>query len=256
MEELNVKGLIVKESDYGENDKLLTLMTEDKGKILVTVKGGRSLRNKFVSVAETFSYGTFGIRKTSKFHHLFDAELIDDFYPIREDLVKMSLGYYICDIANELALEGVADEALLKLTLNALYALAYKDIPCEMIKAAYEFKAAVISGFMPDLETCTVCGAEPEDDSFVNASSGALICSECMTRPNSVTGITSSSVILPLDRGTLDALRYLEECPIQRFLSFRLDGNASRFNSFCEKYLTCHLEKELFTLTFLKTVLQ
>ena len=255
MEELNVKGLIVKESDYGENDKLLTVITEDKGKILVTVKGGRSLRNKFISVAETFSYGTFGLRKTSKYFHLFDAELIDDFYPIREDLVKMSLGYYICDIAGELALEGVADEALLKLTLNALYALAYKDTPCPVIKAAYEFKAAVISGFMPDLESCTVCNAEPEDDSFVNASSGALICSDCMTKPNSATGITSSSVLLPLTTGVLEALRFLEECPIQRFLSFRLDGNISVFTSFCEKYLACHLEKELYTLTFLKTVM-
>ena len=255
MEELNVKGLIVNESDFGENDKLLTLITEDKGKILVTVKGGRSLRNKFISVAETFSYGTFGLRKTSKYFHLFDAELIDDFYPIREDLVKMSLGYYICEIASELALEGIADEALLKLTLNALYALAYKEIPCDILKAAYEFKAAAISGFMPDLASCTVCGSEPEDDCFVNATSGALICSDCMTKPNSVTGISSSSVILPLDRGALEALRFLEACPIQRFLSFRLDGNISRFTSFCEKYLMCHLEKELNTLSFLKTVM-
>ena len=255
MEELNVKGLIVKESDFGENDKLLTLITEDRGKLLVTVKGGRSLRNKFVSVAETFSYGTFGLRKTSKYFHLFDAELIDDFYPIREDLVKMSLGYYVCDIADFLALEGVADEALLKLTLNALYALAYKDVPARIVKAAYEFKAAVIAGFMPDLESCSVCGENTGDESFVNASSGALICSDCMTKPGSVTGISASSLILPLNKGALDALRYLEECPIQRFLSFRLDGNDSLFTSFCEKYLVCHLEKELYTLTFLKTIM-
>ena len=255
MEELNVKGLIVKESDFGENDKLLTIITETKGKIFVTVKGGKSLRNKFISVAESFSYGTFGLRKTSKFFYLFDADLIDDFYPIREDLVKMSLAYYICDIANELSLEEVADEALLKLTLNALYALAYKDTPPEILKAAYEFKAAVISGFMPDLSRCTVCCAEPEGDSFVSAASGALICSDCMTKPNTETGLSATSVILPLTGVELAALRFLEDCPVQKFLSFKLEGNVSLFTSFCEKYLMCHLEKELYTLTFLKTVM-
>lgn len=255
MEELSVKGLIVKDVDFGENDKLLTIITEDKGKLTVTVKGGRSLKNKFISVAEAFTYGTFGVRKKSKFFYLFDADVTDDFYPIREDLVKMSLASYICDVANELALEEVADEALLKLTLNALYALAYKDYDTKIIKAAYEFKAASISGFMPEISCCSVCGREPEDDSFVNAASGTLICSDCMTKPTSVTGIDSSSIVLPLTASALSALRYLEEAPIQRFLSFRLTGDAGAFTNFCEKYLACHLEKELYTLSFYKSVL-
>jgi DNA repair protein RecO (recombination protein O) len=254
MEELNIKGLVVKAVDFGDNDKLLTIVTEEKGKVSATVKGGKSLKSKFMSVSEPFTYASFGLRRTSKFFYLFDAELIDDFYPIREDLIKVSLASYICDIASELSLEGVEDEALLKLTLNALYALSYKDYSPDIVKGAYEFKSAVISGYMPEISACSVCGKEPSDDSFIDAAAGTLICSDCMTLPQEKTGIKTTSVVLPLTKTALSALRYLEEAPIQRFLSFRLNGDVKVFSNVCEKYLTCHLEKDFYTLSFYKTL--
>ena len=67
MEELSVKALVVKSVDFGEFDKLLTLVTEDKGKLTVTVKGGKSLRSKFVSVSEPFTYAFFNLRKSKKY---------------------------------------------------------------------------------------------------------------------------------------------------------------------------------------------
>ena len=255
MEEVNVKGLVLKASDLGENDKILTIMTEDKGKLTATIKGGKSLKSRFISVSEPFTYASFGLRRSTKYFYLYDGELIDDFYPLREDLIKMSLASYICDIANELSLEGAEDNALLKLTLNALYALAYKEAECEKVKAAYEFKAAVLAGYMPEISCCGVCGKEPEDDSFIDAASGTLTCSECMTLPSEKTGITSSSIILPLSKPPLLALRFLEKAPIQRFLSFNLKADMKLLTNFCEKYLSCHLEKDFYTLGFYKSLL-
>ena len=139
MEEIKIRGLVLKATDFGDNDKLLTIASESEGKITATVKGGRSLKSKFISVSEQFVYANFCLRKTSKFFYLFDADLIDDFYPIREDLGKMALASYICDVADELCLEGIADGTLLKLTLNSLYALAYRETPEKIIKAAFEF---------------------------------------------------------------------------------------------------------------------
>ena len=254
MEEIKVRGLVLRATDFGDNDKLLTIATESEGKITATVKGGRSLKSKFISVSEQFVYANFGLRKTSKFFYLFDADLIDDFYPIREDLGKMALASYICDVADELCLEGVADDTLLKLTLNSLYALAYRDTPDRIIKAAYEFKAAVVSGFMPELTSCSVCDKEPGGDSFINAAEGTLICSDCITKTQEMTGISSTSVVLPVTSAVLSALRFLEEAPVQKFLSFKLNDDLPVFYNVCEKYLMCHLEKELFTLNFYKSL--
>ena len=255
MEEINVKGVVVRAADYGENDRLLTLITEERGKILATVKGGRSLKSRFLSVSEPFCLGVFGLRKKSKYFYLFDCDLIDDFYPVREDLERVSLASYICEIASELSLEGIPDEDLLKLTLNALYALAYKkEIGCEKIKSSYEFKAAVISGYMPDLTSCSVCGCEPEDDLFIDIGAGGLICRDCISKPGDVTGIGSSSVVLPLSPAALAALRFLEEAPIKKFLSYTINDRSNTFYNVCEKYLMCHLEKEFYTLNFYKSI--
>ena len=255
MEEVNVKGLVVRVSDFGENDKLLTIITEERGKVFASVKGGRSLRSKFISVSEPFSLASFGLRKTSKYFYLFDCDLIEDFYPIREDLETVSLASYICEIACELALEDVPDNDLLKLTLNALYALAYKEkIDCEKIKSSYEFKAAVIGGYMPDLSCCSICKKEPLDDLFIDVRAGGLICSDCISKPANVTGINASSVVLPLTLASLSALRFLENAPIQKFLSYKITDKSRSLSNVCEKYLMCHLEKEFYTLNFYKSI--
>ncbi|MBQ7714753.1 MAG: DNA repair protein RecO [Clostridia bacterium] len=254
MDEITVKGLVVKSSDLGENDKLITIVTEDRGKLSASVKGGRSLKSKFVSVSEPFSFSTFCLRKTSKYYYLYDGELIDDFYSVRESIEKLSLAAYICDIASELSLEGVADEDLLKLTLNALYALAYKDADLSHVKSAYEFKASVISGYMPSLGECGICGKSQNGDSFIDVKSGILVCESCISLPQEVNGIGVESVVLPVSKATLDALRFLESSPINKFLSFRITGDEGNYSTVCEKYLTCHLEKDFYTLAFYKSL--
>ncbi len=256
MEELSVKALVVKSVDYGEFDKLLTLVTEDKGKLTVTVKGGKSIRSKFVSVSEPFTYAFFNLRKSNKYYYVYDSDLLEDFYPLRDSIEKLSLAAYFCDIASEISLEGISDPEVLKLTLNALYALGYKDYSMILVKGAFEFKAAVISGFMPDLNCCEICGKDCVENMYIDVRGGRLLCEECISLGSERTGLEPSSVILCVTPAVICAMNYLAVCPIQKFLSFRLDESEHvPFGSACEKYLINHLEKEFYTLDFYKSLL-
>ncbi len=256
MEELSVKALVVKSVDFGEFDKLLTLVTEDKGKITVTVKGGKSLRSKFISVSEPFIYAYFNLRKSKKYFYVYDSDLIEDFYPLRDSIEKLSLAAYICDIANEISLEGISDPDVLKLTLNTLYALAYKEHGIRTVKAAFEFKAAVIAGFMPDLTACEICGKTDSDGLFIDVRGGRLLCNDCIALGSERTGLEPSSVILSVTPSVVAAFNYLSVCPIQKFLSFRLDeSEVPIFSIASEKYLINHLEKEFYTLDFFKSLM-
>lgn len=256
MEELCVKALVVKSVDYGEFDKLLTLVTEDKGKLTVTVKGGKSLRSKFVSVSEPFTYAVFNLRRSNKYFYVYDSDLLEDFYLLRDSIEKLSLAAYFCDIASETALEGVSDPEILKLSLNALYALAYKDYSIHIVKAAYEFKLAVISGFMPDLSCCEMCGAENGEELYIDVRGGRLLCGDCISLGSEQTGLDTNSVVISVTAPVVAAMNYISACPIQKFLSFRLDeSEIPVFSSACEKYLINHLEKEFFTLDFYRSLI-
>lgn len=255
MEELCVKALVVKSVDYGEFDKLLTLVTEDKGKLTVTVKGGKSIRSKFVSVCEPFTYAYFNLRKSKKYYYVYDSDLLEDFYLLRDSIEKLSLAAYFCDITSEISLEGISDPDVIKLALNALYALAYKDYGIALVKSVFEFKAAVVAGFMPDLSCCEICGMEGSDNLFIDVRGGRLLCDDCIKLGSERTGLDANSVILSVSHPVVAALNYLSVCPIQKILSFRLDeGEVPLFAATCEKYLINHLEKEFYTLDFYKSI--
>ena len=66
MEEANVHGLVVRETKVGDHDKILTLLTLEKGLITVTGKGVRSLKSKNMVSCQPFTYSSFFIKKTNK----------------------------------------------------------------------------------------------------------------------------------------------------------------------------------------------
>ena len=256
MDELSLRALVVRVSDFGEYDKILTLLSEEKGIVSVSVKGGKSLKSKFSALSEMFSYGVFNVRRTGKYYYLFDGELVEDFYALRSDIVKLSLASYFCEVATALSPEGVADAELLKLTLNALYAVCYMDTPKELVKGAFEFKASVLAGYMPELERCAVCGRDTADMMYIDTRNGRILCDRCLGLDSEVNGLDSVSILLPVPEGVLAAFRYLSECPVKKFLSFRLaDSEMRDFEITSEKYLINHMEREFYTLDFYKSVL-
>ena len=176
IEEFEVDGLVIREVKTGEADKILTVLTGKYGKLTVSAKGTVSLRIRFASSAQIFTYSTFMLRKKGNFNYIKDTVFLEAFEGIRYDVEKLALANYICDVAEDLAQEGMEDEELLSLVLNTLYALANRDLPVELVKGAFEFRAAVQEGFMPDLSGCGVCGCEPEGDSSLDVMNGRFLC--------------------------------------------------------------------------------
>lgn len=246
------KGLVVKASDFRENDRLLTILTEDVGKITVTIRGGKSLKSMNLASSEVFAYSHFTFQKGQKYYYLKDSELIEDFYALRESIEKISLGSYFCEIASEIMPEGIVDNDILKLTLNALYALCIEKKHPDVIKGAFEFKCAVISGFMPDLEGCYNCLSD-KGASLLDSANGRLVCSDCLK----VTVAEGEFInLVPVTPAVLEALRFISEASVQRFLSFNLASEEYIcFSSVCEKYMKSHFERDFYTLEFYKSLL-
>lgn len=259
MEQYEVKGLVVRESPQGDNDKLLTLVTEELGRVVVIGKGVKSLKSKHMPATQCFSYSSFIIRKTNKYFYIADSEPIESFFGLRSDINKLALASYICDIANDLSLEGTPDVDLLRLTLNTLYAVSNK--PAETmpkIKAAYEFRSACIAGFSPDLSGCCMCAKKTANPMYLDVMNGRLICQDCKyTVSHSEESYDGTAMIyLKLSPSVLDAMRFLSNAPISKYLSFNIDKTElPLFSTATEKYLINHLEHGFYTLEFYKSLI-
>ena len=260
MEEVELDGLVVREVKTGEADKLMTLLTKQRGKISVSGKGVSSLKNQYAGASQLFAYGTYLLRKRGNYWTIRDAAVNECFMNLRYDIEKLSLANYICDVATDIAVEDEDESVLLQLTLNTLHAIANRDrLPLAQIKGAFEFRLAVQEGFMPMLSGCGRCGAPIEGECKLDVMNGCLLCRSCAETigndPDYYADESRAKIQIRVTPSVLAALRYLETAAPARLLSFSLDETElSLFSVVCERYLLNHLEHGYSSLEYYKKI--
>lgn len=253
-----IKGLVLGEIVWGENDKLLTLLTADQGKITVVLKGGESLRSKIVGSCLPFSYTELTVAEKGGKPWIREASEICGFHGIREQLEDTALALYIIDVLSEVCLENAEESEMLQLALNTLYAIEKKLKPLAQIKAAFELRTAASLGFSPDLVACTECGSDNGDIMYLDIMNGNMRCKSCRQKHRYDPPEEGHTTLLSiLDRPILDAMRVVCYFPPKRFLSFVLPDECHRlFCSYCEKYLLNHIDRGFKTLDFFHSLNQ
>ncbi len=255
----NVKGIVLKTAEYGENDKLLTLLTHEKGKMLVCVKGGRSIKCKHMPSCELFAYSEFQLYEKQGKYWVRESYLCESFFRIRRALEPMYLGQYLCEVTAEFALFDIADGELLRLLLNSLYLLCSDKKDRRIVKSTFEMKAASIEGFSPDLTGCTYCGAITHHMYF-EAIEGCVVCDACkgmLNRNEEVYEKMALSPLLVLDRSLIDAMSFIINAPIEKAFSFALPcSELDMLSSVCEAYLLHQLERGFKTLDFYNSLIR
>ena len=251
---LNFPALVIREADYGENDKLLTLLTAERGRLTVCVKGGKSLKNKNLASSQLLCYSEFTVKERKGFYTLSEAALIEQFFGLRGDLDRFAAAQYIADVAGEVCVENNDEGEMLRLTLNTLYMLSETDRDVDFVKAVFELRTAALSGFCPDLTACGLCEGTEGEPMYLDVMNGSLRCGECFgteADTDSRIGAATATVILPLSPSVLHGMRYVIGAPAKRVFSFTLPEEAQAdFCRVCEKYLVNQLERSFRTLEF------
>ncbi|MBQ8850504.1 MAG: DNA repair protein RecO [Clostridia bacterium] len=259
-----VDGLILREAPIGENDKLLTVLTAEEGRITLTAKGARSMRSKVLSVCRLFTYGNFEYYEKNDRRWLSGGSANNSFFSICEDLERFSLASYIVQVADDITGEGVDASDVLKMTLNTLYCIEKGLKPHWQIKAAYELFAVSVSGMSPDLSECDLCGEGDKSEYWADVMNGSIMCAECMKKKNGglplpeLDEYSARNILMPLDASALCAARYILSAPVSRIFAFTVTDTESieRLCKFAETYLLNHLERNFDTLDFYKAVVK
>lgn len=251
--ELTFRALVVREISTGESDKLISVIAQDLGKVFITCKGVRNIKSQRLSSSQLFCYTEFTVTERYDRYYLKEAALIENFYPIREDIEKLALAEYICDAAGELSLEGECeDNNILSLALNTLFVISEGTRPLPLIKSAFEMRLCLLSGFAPSLEGCGICGGSASSY-ILDIDGGMLVCGSCALsledagRP--VKGPAISGALL-------SALNYIVSAPPKRLFSFTLDKTLEKeLAEVTEKYFLYHVERGFDTLNFYNSLI-
>jgi DNA repair protein RecO (recombination protein O) len=247
-----VDGLVLQARNYGENDKLVTILTAE-GKQVVLAKGARSMKSKIKNITEPFVFANFELnQKGSAIPWIKGGSSIEIFYNLREDVEKLFLSTYICEVASELSGERVDCTDMLRLTPNTLYAIMNDMRPLAQIKAVFEVRAAAISGYCPNLDYCEKCETENAENTYFDIMNGALICSDCLNKQGEIVkknlslsydDIRERTVLIPLTPASRTAIKFAIAMPREKIFSFNLSEaeDLRTFSKACEEYLLHHL---------------
>ena len=245
---IQTEGLVLREVQIGEADKLLTILTRQMGLVSALARGAKRKGSRLTGCAQLLTYARFTLFESKDKYTIDEAECIDFFIGLRSDIELLSLGSYFVQLLQMLADEGVGDERLLNLTLNCLYALSHLEKPQELVKPVFELMALSISGFEPLVGECVICGEENPERPGLNLSEGVLCCEGC--RSEIETGIW-----VPLTAGALGAMRHVLYGPPNRIFSFSLDSQSAQcFQSVCEAFLLSQTGHGYKALDFYKSL--
>lgn len=241
---IQTPGLIIKETNIGENDKLLVILTKEHGIIRAFADGVRRIKSKNTAATSLLCYSNFTLYQNKDTYKVSDSSPIELFFDLRYDLEGVALAQYFCDMAMRLTPEEFEPTEILRLLLNSLHFLANKTKPIEIIKAVTELKLISLSGFMPNLSGCASCSEEKAYN--FSHSNGGLFCLEC--------GKDVSDTVV-LNPTVLSAMRHIIYAPFEKIYSFEIpEKDAKILSSITEKYVAIQSEMRFKTLDFYKSV--
>lgn len=244
---IRVEAVVLRHSDYGEADRLLTLYTRQRGKMRVTAKGARKIASRKAGHIEPFTHVKLQLARGRDMFLLTQADTVDAYLPLREDLILTSHASYVIELLDRFSYEDQTENStIFRLLTETLARLASKSDVWLTLRY-YEMRLLDQLGFRPQLFECVNCGREIKaEDQFFSFSAGGVICPRC------------GQGLKHLRNISVDALKYLRHFQRSSYAEAtraRPDADIQQeTETLMQGYFTYLLERELNTPGFLKKI--
>lgn len=247
MEPFVTMGLVLRETTYGEADRILVILTPKLGIISAMAKNSMRITNKLFSGCGLYCYTEFTLVKGRNMYIVQEADVEHVFIDIAKTIEGYSVATYLAEIVYTLSPTGQEAEKQLRLLLNCLYMISKGKADPRVVKAVFELRIMSECGFMPQIACCKSCGAYDGDAFYWDVQEGHLLCADCAAKD----GKTCN-----LDRASLYALRHICLVDDKKIFAFKISlGSLAKLSAVAERYALVHLDKPLKSYDFLKSVL-
>lgn len=221
------EAVVLRTMRLGEADRILTLVGRSHGKIRAVAKGVRKTKSRFGGRLEPFSQVSLVLwRSRSGLDIVTQAEVVEPFREVREDLDRFSLGEVMLEAVDRVVQERERSHRTFTLLVDGLHALAVRGSP--LILAGFLLRLSAIAGFAPSLRSCAECNAPA---SWFSPGQGGGVCSRCRSAEAEEVGI-----------GVLELLHDVAREGAWMEINAEAAGIAARLARFYAEY---HLERRL-----------
>lgn len=243
-----VHALVLREVKFKEADKMLTVLTQEEGKLSVRARGALRKSCRFAAASQQLAYSEMTLFYNRGRYAVEEATVLEEFAGLRSDFSSLALAAYFAELLEAVSDEDSPNPEVLRLGLNALFALSRNMFPQKLIKAAFELRLMCLSGYEPMLSGCAECGAVDITNIRFDLS-GGLLCENCVA----ALGVSGEL----LSRDALAAMRHITGAELKRVFSFALDDEQAvrQLARVCERYALAQLDRGFGTLDYYKRLI-
>jgi len=242
----HTEAIVLRHSDFGEADRLLTVLTPCLGKVRLLAKGIRKPSSRKAGHLELFTRTQLLIARGRNLDIVTQAQTVEPYLVLRQDLLRMSHAYYVGELVDSFGEEQAENEPLYTLLCNALgWICTAADLALTM--RFFELRLLGLVGYQPQLFQCLHCRTPLEPVvNYFSAEDGGVLCPRCGENQRGVR---------PIALGTLKVLRYLQTRGYDECARLQLQPSTrSEVEEVLQQYLVYLLERRLKSVEFLKLV--
>ncbi|HEX77546.1 MAG TPA: DNA repair protein RecO [Dehalococcoidia bacterium] len=241
-----VEGIVLRRADMGEADRLLTVFTVDRGKLRLLAKGVRKILSRKAGHVELFTRSTFLVAKGRTWDIITQAETIEAYRPLRQDLLRTTYAYYMAELVDRFMGEEDESRPVFDLIRETLSRLCTEDDPY-LITRFFELHLLSLAGYQPQLFICVRCQASLEPMmNYFSLADGGVLCPRCGE------GVAQAE---PLSVNMLKVLRFIQtrEYDLVRRLNLK-PALRAELERLLYRYIVYVLERNLQSVDFLWTL--
>ena len=236
------EAIVLRTQRSGETSKIITLYSPKFGKFKVVAKGSRGLKSRFFGSLEPLNHISvvYYFKETRQYQYLSQADIIQAFENIKNDLNKYALATLFCELIEKTELDQT-NPYLFQVLVDALQGISKTEKNLSNHYFWFLLKFLKINGFSPDFSRCKTCGNVITDgDVRFSIVNGNFHCQNCVERESNA--ITISAV----------AIRYLNK--IQQISIKALDSIVADHATECEQLLLSFLRYHIEDVKYLKSI--
>jgi DNA repair protein RecO (recombination protein O) len=242
------EGIVLKHSDFGEADRLLTICTPYLGKLRLLAKGVRKLTSRKAGHLESFTRTQLLVARGRNLDIITQAQMVESYSPLRQDLWRMSHAYYVGELVDAFSEEQAENEPLYRLLCDVLCWVC-ESPNLELAMRFFELRLLSLVGYRPELFRCLGCNAAIEPVSnYFSAEAGGALCPRCGQAQHGAK---------PISLGALKVLRYMQTHSFADCARLELHPvTYSSMEEILRDHLTHILERQLKSVEFLHLLRQ
>lgn len=240
------QAIVLGHIEYGEADRILRIFTYEKGKITAIAKGVRKIRSRKAGHLEPFTQVNLFLAKGREMDIITQAETVNGFMGLREDLRKLAFANYIVEVLDRFTYEEGQNIGIFRLLASTLSRLAGQQ-NLETIVHYYEIRLLELLGFRPELFHCVDCGKEViAEDQYFTPLAGGVVCPKCgRMRPEAWS----------IDMNLLRYFRHMQRSSWERVKDLTIPKHIEPdLAELIQRYLSYILERQLNTPNFIREI--